>query len=121
MRRLGPRGEGRLGCILWVAALAIAVFIAAKAVPVKLTDVEFADFIEEQAQFSARATGETIRNRVLKRAKELEIPLDKKNLQVSKSPKRVRIQATYTVRLDFGFYEYDWVFNHDLDRPVFII
>ena len=79
MTRLGPRGEGRLGCILWLLAAGIAVTIAVKAVPVKLTDVEFADFIEEQAQFSGRANAETLRTRILKRAAELELPLDKKN------------------------------------------
>ena len=121
MTRLGPRGEGRLGCILWMAALAIAVFIAVKAVPVKLTDVEFGDFIEEQAQFSGRAGAESIRTRILKKAQDLDIPLDRKNLKVEKSSKRVRIQATYSVTLDFVVYQYTWVFDHDLDRQVFII
>lgn len=121
MTRLGSRGEGRLGCILWLAALGIGIFIAVKAVPVKLTDVEFADFIEEQAQFSGRSSGDTIRNRILKRAQDLEIPLKKENLKVEKTPQRVRIRCNYTVTLDFGVYQYVWEFEHDLDRPVFVI
>ncbi len=121
MTRLGSRGEGRIGCILWMAVLAIGIFIAVKAVPVKLTDVEFADFIEEQAQFSGRATAEVLRNRILKKARELEIPLKKTNLKVEKSTRRVRIRATYKVTLDFRVYQYEWVFEHDLDRPIFLV
>lgn len=121
MTRLGSRGEGRLGCILWLAAAGVAIMIAVKAVPVKLADVEFADYIEEQAQFSGRASAETVSNRILKRAKDLDIPLDKKNLKVEKSTRRVKIQCFYTITLDFGVYQYEWTFEHDLDRPVFII
>lgn len=121
MTRLGSRGEGRLGCILWLLVAGVVGMIAVKAVPVKLTDVEFADYIEEQAQFSGRASGETIQKRILKRAKELDIPLKQKNLRVEKSTRRVRIQCSYTVTLDFGVYSYDWEFEHDLDRPIFLI
>ena len=121
MTRLGSRGEGRLGCILWLLAAGAVAMIAVKAVPVKLTDVEFADYIEEQAQFSGRKSGETLKAHILKKAKELGIPLEKKKLKVEKSTRRVRIECSYTVTLDFGVYSYDWEFEHDLDRQVFII
>ncbi len=121
MTRLPARGEGRLGCILWLFAAGVAIMVAVKAVPVKLADVEFADFVEEQAQFSARASGETLRERILKKARELEIPLDPSDLSVRKSKQRVQIEWTYTVTLDFGVYQYDWTFEHELDRPVFIV
>lgn len=121
MRRLGPKGEGRLGCILWLAVAGMVAMIAIKAVPVKLTDVEFGDYLEEQAQFSGRSSGDTIRKRVLKKAKELGIPLQAKALKVEKSNSRVKIACSYTVTLDFGFYEYNWVMSHAIDRPVFIV
>ena len=121
MTRLRGRGEGRIGCLLWLVVLGLGVMIAVKAVPVKLTDVEFGDFIEEQAQFSGRTTGDVIKRRILKKAKELEIPLSSKNLKVEKSMNRVRIECEYTVTLDFGFTTYDWRFEHEIDRPVFVV
>ena len=95
--------------------------IAFTAVPVKLNDMEFGDYMEEQAQFSARASGETLRKRILKKAKELDIPLQPKKLTVEKSHNQVRIKCSYTVTLEFPFYTYDWEFTHDIDRPVFIV
>lgn len=121
MTRLGSPGEGRIGCLLWLAVVAIGIMIAVTAVPVKLNDVEFGDFLEEQAQFSGRATGATLRKRILKKAKELDIPLDPKKLKVDKNKARVQIKCRYTVTLDFPFYSYDWEFEHDVDRPVFIM
>lgn len=121
MTRLGARGEGKLGCILWLLVAGAAVVVTVKAVPVKLADAEFTHFIEDLAERSGRATDETVRNRILNKAKELEIPLETKNLKVEKSTSRVRIRWRYTVTLDFGFYQYDWVFDHELDRPIFIV
>lgn len=121
MRRFGQRGEGRIGCILWLAVVIIAVMIAVKVVPVKLTDVEFGDYIEEQAQFAGRTSGETLRARILKKAKELEIPLEKKNLKVKKSMSNVEIEASYVVTLDFGFYQHDLKLDHEISRKLFIM
>ncbi len=121
MTRLGSRGEGRLGCFLWAVVLGVGILIAAKAVPVKLVDVEFGDYIEEQAQFSGRTGGEELRKRILKKAKELEIPLDKKKLKVTKSTRRVQVECSYTVTVDLIFRTYDWTFEHDIDQQIFII
>ena len=119
--RTGPPGQGRVGCLLWAVALGIALLVAWKALPVKITDVEFDDFLEQQAQFAGRSKGEDIRKRILKRAKELDIPLDPKDLVVEKSNARVRIRCSYTVELDFSVYVYKWHFEHHFDRPIFII
>ena len=119
MRRLGSPGEGRIGCLLWMAVLGVAVMIAWTAVPVKLNDVEFGDFLDEQAQFSRRASLETVRGRILKKAKELEIPLEKKQLKIEKNNTRIRIQCSYKTTLDFPFFPYEWEFTHDIDKSVF--
>ena len=119
--RSGSPGEGRLGCLLWAGVLALAALVAWKAVPVKMADVEFGDFIEQQAQFAGRSTGDAIRKRILTKAKELDLPLDPKKLKVEKSSSRVRIQCSYTVELDFSVYVYSWRFEHSFDRPIFIV
>lgn len=119
--RSGPPGQGRFGCILWAVALGLAVLVAWKAVPVKLADVELADFIEQQVQFAGGSTDEQIRKRILQRAKELDIPLDPKNLEIKKGSQRIQLHCTYSVELDFSVYTYVWNFEHEFDRPIFII
>jgi len=121
MTRIGSPGEGRLGCLLWLTAVGIGVMIALTIIPVKLNDVEFGDYLDEQAQFSGRATAEVLRGRILKKAKELDIELDPKKLKVEKTSARVKIKCSYSVTLDFPFYPVDWLLEHDIDRPVFIV
>lgn len=122
MVRLNPRhGQGKLGCILWLLVLLAVVGIAAKLIPIKIKSAEFHDYMEEQVMFAGRAGTETLRKRIMGRAKDLEIPLDKKNLIVERRGGRIRIRATYTIPVELPGYTYDWDFEHIIDRPVFVV
>lgn len=122
MIRLGSRnGQGKIGCILWLLVLAAVIGIAAKLIPIKIASAELADFMEEQAMFAGRSDIATIKKRILDRAQELDLPLDKKNLSVEKRGGRVRMRATYTVPVELPGYTYYWDFEHIIDRPVFVV
>lgn len=122
MIRLHSRqGEGKLGCIIWLLVLGAVVLVAAKLIPVKIRSAELYDFMEEQAMFAARTSPEEIKKRILGRAAELELPLDKKNLSVERKAGRVRMRATYSVPIELPGYTFEWPFEHILDRPVFIV
>ena len=120
-RQLSRYGEGKLGCIIWLLVLGAVVLVAAKLIPVKIRSAELYDFMEEQAMFAARTSPEEIKKRILGRAEELELPLDKKNLSVARKAGRVRMRATYTVPIELPFYTFEWPFEHIIDRPVFIV
>ena len=68
MRSIHRAGEGRIGCVLWLAVLAAFLFICWRAVPVKLASAELYDFMEDQAGVSSRIPAESIQKRILKRA-----------------------------------------------------
>jgi hypothetical protein len=121
-RRRHESGEGNLGCIIWILVLAIGVFLAFKLIPVKIKSAEFYDFMDEIAKFSsANATQEQIEKRLMDKARDLEIPLEKRNLRIVLSRDRIRIDATYTIPVEFPGYTYNWTFHQVLDRPIFII
>jgi len=122
MVRLHSRlGEGKLGCILWLLVLGAVVLVTARLIPVKIRSAELYDFMEEQAQFAARTSTKEVKARILRRAEELELPLDKKNLLVERHAGRIRMRATYSVPIELPFYTFEWSFEHILDRPVFIV
>ncbi len=122
MRRTrNPRGEGRVGCIIWLVVLAAVILIAWKAVPVKIASAEFESFCEEQAKFAGAQTAEQIQRRILKRAEDLEIPLDPKNLEVRKGRDRIRIRYSYTVPVEFPGYTHNWKFEAKIDRQFFVM
>ncbi len=116
------RGEGNLGCILWLLALGLALLIAWKAVPVKMQSAELYDFMDELAKFgAARTTPENLEKQILARAKQLNIPIDKKDINVSRNGDRIFMVVEYTIPVEFPGYTYQWHFRHKLDRPIFII
>ena len=122
MARLQTRhGQGKIGCILWLLVLAAVIGIAAKLIPIKIASAELSDFMEEQAMFAGRKGPEELKNRILSRAAQLDIPLKKKNLEVKRLGGRIRMRATYTIPVEFPGYTYYWDFEHIIDRPVFVV
>ncbi|HWM91411.1 MAG TPA: hypothetical protein VN493_11660 [Thermoanaerobaculia bacterium] len=121
-RRIAERGEGNLGCILWLLVLGLAVLIAWKAVPVKIASAEMYDFMDEMARsVGANTTAEDVEKAILQRAAELKLPLDKDHVKVERIGDRIRMRAEYTVPVEFPGYTHQWHFVHELDRPVFIV
>lgn len=116
------RGDTKLGCIIWLVILAIAVLIAVKMVPVKIKSAQLYDFMVEQANFAANSKPETIKKRILRAARDLDLPLSEKQVKVeiTGNRSRIRMQATYTVEVEFPGYTYVWDFDHVVDRPIYI-
>lgn len=122
MPRRSERGEGNLGCILWLLALALAVLIAWKAVPVKLQSTELYDYMDELAKFSAaQVPPDQLKKRILDRAAQLQIPLRKENVKVQRNGDRIYMEVEYTIPVEFPGYTHQWNFHQKLDRPIFIV
>jgi hypothetical protein len=121
-RRIAERGEGNLGCILWLLVLGLAVMISMKAIPVKIASAELYDYMDEVARSAGvRTTAEDVEKAILVRAADLKLPLDKDQVTVTRQGDRLRMRAEYTVPLEFPGYTYNWHFVHELDRPIFIV
>lgn len=118
IRRIAA-GDSKLGCVVWVVLLGIFVMVALKAVPVKIHSSQFYDYMEGQAKFVRRPTKALLTRRVLEKAHQLDLPLDKKDLKVVVGGARVIIAVKYTVPLEFPGYTYNWDFDYKIDRPVF--
>jgi len=118
--RRSQTGQGKLGCLLWIAGLAIATLVAVKMVPIKVQTAEFDDFMEEQAKWTGHRTGEDIRKVLVGKANELGLPVRDDNVRVELTRERIKIEAAYTVPVEFPGYTYNWNFHQMVDRPVFI-
>lgn len=121
-RRIAERGEGNLGCILWLLVLGLAVMISVKAIPVKVASAELYDFMDEMARRAGvNTTAEDVKKAILTRAAELKLPVDKDDVSVVRQGDRIRMRVEYTVPVEFPGYTYQWHFVHEMDRPIFIV
>ncbi|HEV8630773.1 MAG TPA: hypothetical protein VGV61_10685 [Thermoanaerobaculia bacterium] len=118
MRR--QAGQGKIGCVLWILGFAIAGMIAFKMIPVKVKTAELYDYMVEQAKWSQRQTAEDLKKGILAKADELMIPLDEKQVVVHKDRDRVRMEATYTIPIEFPGYTYEWQFHQMVDRNIYM-
>jgi hypothetical protein len=122
-RRGSERGEGNLGCILWLAVLGLAVLIAVKMVPIKIATSQLNDFMEQQAQVAGGAPPEAIAKNILDKAKELDLPLAKEDVHVEKiggMVPKIRMRAVFTVPVDFPGHTYLWHFDLQMNRDIYI-
>lgn len=119
-QRRRAAGEGNLGCILWSLAFIVIALICYKAIPVKLNSAQLYDFMVEQAKFGTAPPAE-IKKAIISKAKELELPVNEKNLTVEKLGDRIRMKTAFEVPLEFPGYTYVWKFDWEIDRPIYII
>jgi hypothetical protein len=120
MRRRSERGDGNVGCIVWLLVLLIVVAIGWKAIPVKIRTSQLYDHMVELSKFSAQAPPDELELSILNRARELDLPVAKEGVLVQRIGDRIKLEAHYTVPLHYPGYTYEWNFNHVVDRPIFI-
>ena len=119
-RRLRARGEGKIGCILWALVFAVVGLVAWKMIPVKIASSQLYDYMEDESKFAAGNTVETMKKRIIEKARELELPLKEENVTVEKPGDNIRMRAVFEVPVEFPGYTYVWKFDHQVYRPIYI-
>ena len=119
-RRQSERGEGKVGLLIALLVVAVAAFIGIKIVPVRVDAYEFRDALREEARYGAvRHNDRAVAERIMNKARELEIPLLAKNLKVSRTHNEMVITATYEQVIDFKVKTYTYRFNAKERAPLF--
>ena len=119
--RRRQRGEGKAGCIFWAVIFLIGALLAWQMIPAKIADMQLRDHMDELAKLNPRRDGKWFRDAILRRAKDLRIPLKEEDIKVDKNLRRVRMRVEYTKTLNFIVTTYDWEFSHDIERDLFIM
>jgi hypothetical protein len=121
--RRGERGKGSVGCVIWLAIVVLVGYALVKIVPVKIAASHFEDFMTEEAGFGSIKSTQQIQKEILAKAKELDIPVTKDNLSVTRSREMLTVEAHYQMEIDFfgGAYKYVWKFDPVIQRPTFAV
>jgi hypothetical protein len=113
------RGEGRLGCVIWLLLAAAVVYVGYVIIPVKLASSRFEDAMREEAAFGSNRGNPQIIQELLKTAQEQDIPLTKEQIEIVRTRESITISVEYQKTLSFlGLYEYVWKFNPVVERPL---
>ncbi len=121
MRRRRPQaGVGRAGCLVWMVIGAIVGLILYKVVPVKMHTSEFFDAMQEQCSFGSIKSDASIRDELYQKAADLNLPLRKEDILVSRTASTVRVEVHYQIPIEFPGYTYIWHEDHIVERPIFL-
>lgn len=120
LERTSEKGEGRIGMMITLIVVAVVIFLGVKVIPVRVAAYEFRDVLREEARYGAvRNSDAIVKKRILEKAAELEIPLDQKNLKVSRTPSSMVISATYEHPIDLKVTTYVYKFSETEKAPLF--
>ncbi len=121
MRRLGnSRGEGRLGLLLALVVLFSAAYAAWVIIPIKVKTYEFYDAMRSEARFGAvRKRDTVVHDRLMKKARQLQIPLKAENLEIKRDGGMYVVVAQYTIPVDLTVYKTEWIYRERATAPIF--
>ena len=99
-------GNANIKAYVTLAFLVCLIYVGFKVLPVYVNSYEIEDFIRQQTPFwlAQRANTDTIRGRVLEKARELELPIDADQVDVQASSASVSVNLDYTVPVDLKVY-----------------
>ena len=120
MARVRQAGQGKIGCVLWVLAFVIAAMAATKMIPVRVKVGQLTDYASEQAKWAASQPADKIRTRLHNKARELELPVSKEQIKVTRTAAKLKVQMTFMVPIEFPGYTYEWNFDIDREWDIFI-
>ena len=91
-----------------------------KFLPVKIAAYQFKDFLEQETRMAAvRRDDKQVFKRIIDKAEELEIPLDRKGLDVRRTQREMIITARYEQAIDLKVTTYVYRFDHRERAPLF--
>jgi hypothetical protein len=102
---------GRIKTLLGIVVLAVVVYALWTTIPIYLAKFQFEDELASIAKFSADHNEDQLRDEVMKKAKEIGVPLQPENIHIIKDSGHVVINTSYTVvvklpngkEVDFSF------------------
>jgi hypothetical protein len=113
-------GEGRKGFIFSMAIMGSMIFAGAKYIPVKIDAYNFRDTIREECRMAAvRNSDSVVAERIMDEAKDLQIPLKRKNLTIKRTKRRMIITAHYEQPIDFKVTKWTFRFKAHEEAPLF--
>ena len=95
-------GRARLVFLLWLLVAIFYFYLAADYVQASMNDDEFGDYLVFAVDLagSEGRTSRELRELVMAKARELELPIDEDTLEVSGHAQSLEVRVTYAIEID---------------------
>jgi hypothetical protein len=115
------RGDVPVGCLVGGVVALIVVLVTIKVAPIMIHVGELDKEISTLADRANRReyNDERIRRSILVRAEQLDLPVNKKSIDIKRTSNRIKVRVHYTIPIEFPGYTYVWDKEHFHERPLF--
>ena len=115
------RGDVPIGCLVGGIMALVVVLVSIKVAPIMIHVGELDKEIGVLADRANRREyhDQRIRKSIFTKAEQLDLPLNKKSVDIKRTSNRIKITVHYTIRIDFPGYTYVWDKEHFHERPLF--
>lgn len=117
--RMNQKGEGRLGCVMGVLLLCLALFVAYKLIPAKIQAAEMRDVVQDASRSASGKSMATIKKEIFTRAKELKVPLNESDIVITRRNEFIRVEVKYEVQIQFPGFVWNKEYDFEAENPVF--
>ncbi len=116
--RKAEYGGARIKLFLVIIILVSGIFCAIKMVPPYFANYQLEDSMRQMAAYASvtRRQDDQIRDDVEKKAKELGIPADSKDIEVTSESGNVQISVDYSVPIDLAVYQFQLHFHPQVNN-----
>jgi hypothetical protein len=96
-------------------------YASVKVIPLYINNYELQDYLDEQTPFwvTQRVSGDAVRDRILAKARELDLPISKDQVKVEANQAGVVVSIDYTIPVDLKVYTWNLHFTpHSQNRAL---
>ena len=113
------RGEGAFGTIVGIVLVVLVGIALFKIVPLHIAGNKVLDAMSEQANFAGVKSLEKIQYEIFVIAQEAGTPLVMQDIKLGRHGNDVVVEAKYIQKVSVLGYEYTYVFDKTVQKPVF--
>lgn len=115
------RGEGRIGLVIALIVVAVAVYVGVKVIPLKVALYTFSDRVEQKMQRASWRSDEVARKETLefvrREAEATGYPIDKLKVSMpARTGSELVLTIDWQIPMDFSVTQYTW--NYHLVKRV---
>ena len=114
------RGAVSVGLVLGIVLVLFAAYEAKQFGPLLLAQFQFQDAAIEASKFSAQKDANSVANELLHKAAELQLPITREMITVTKQATYTRVQVVYSLSADWlPGKPYTWTVSVDEESRIF--
>ncbi len=115
------RGDVPVGCLIGGVVMLIVVLVAIKVAPIMISVGELDKQISVLADRANRRdyNDQRIERDILVKAEDLDLPVNKKSIDIKRTSSRIKVTVTYDKEIQFPGYTHVWHKVHYHERPLF--